>query len=124
MSKRFGGNVIGCKDKTSSWNLIAFPDDGSNRGSTVPCRGGSPVVMYTHYINRHAGTQSKTNTKNTMSLDSAQFCYIGSRIGWVSAQLYNITILLAMSKLQIDKAGDKVLLSDNCQVNLTTITRC
>ena len=33
--------------------------------------------------------------------------------------IYCIAILLAMKKLQIDKAGDKVLLSDNYQVNRT-----
>ena len=27
ISKRLSGN-IGCKDKTSSWHLIGFPDDG------------------------------------------------------------------------------------------------
>ena len=33
MSERLGG-VIGCKDKTSSWHLIGFPD-GSDIGSKV-----------------------------------------------------------------------------------------
>ena len=34
-SKRLGRN-IGCKDKTSSWHLIGFPDDGGlSIGSTV-----------------------------------------------------------------------------------------
>ena len=33
MSKRLGG-IIGCKDKTSSWDLNGFPN-GSNIGSTV-----------------------------------------------------------------------------------------
>ena len=37
VSKRLGG-IIGCKDKTSSWHLIGFPD-GRNIGSTVSCRG-------------------------------------------------------------------------------------
>ena len=27
------------------------------------------VILYTYYINRHAGTPSKTKTKDTMSLD-------------------------------------------------------
>ena len=45
------------------------------------------AILYT-YITRHAGTPSKTNTRDTMSLDTAHFCYIGSRIGWVSALLY------------------------------------
>ena len=38
MSKRLEGGIIGCKDKTSSWNLNGFPD-GSNIGSTVSYRG-------------------------------------------------------------------------------------
>jgi hypothetical protein len=39
--------------------------------------GESPtVVLYTTYINRHVGTPSKTKTKNTMSLDIAQFGYL------------------------------------------------
>ena len=33
------GRIIGCKDKTSSWHLNGFPDDGRNIGSTVYCRG-------------------------------------------------------------------------------------
>ena len=33
VSKHLGG-IIGCKDKTSSWRLIGFPD-GSNIGPTV-----------------------------------------------------------------------------------------
>ena len=41
---------------------------------------------------------------------------------------YRITtsLLIAIKQmiLQIDKAGDKVLLSDNYQVNLTINTRC
>ena len=39
-------------------------------------------------------------------------------------QHYYITILLAIRKLQIDRVGDKVLLSDNYQANLTTAGRC
>ena len=72
------GEIIGCKDKTSSWYLIGFPD-GSNIGSKVSCRRET-------YINRHAGT-SKAETKNTISLGTAQFCYVRSRIEWVSALL-------------------------------------
>ena len=26
MVKRFGGNIIGCKDRNSSWLLFEFPD--------------------------------------------------------------------------------------------------
>ena len=82
MSKRLGGNIIGCKNKASLWYLIGFLDDGSNMGSTVSCQEGPPVVVYNRspYYTRHK--------KNTMSLDTAQFCYIGSRIGWVSALIY------------------------------------
>ena len=46
ISKRLGG-IIGCKDKTSSWHLIEFPD-GSNIGSTVSCRG--ETHRYTVYL--------------------------------------------------------------------------
>ena len=41
-------------------------------------------MLYT-YINRHAGTPSRKKAKNTTSLDTAHYFYIGSRIGWVSA---------------------------------------
>ena len=37
MSKRLGG-IVDCKDKTSSWHLIGFPN-GGNIESTVSCRG-------------------------------------------------------------------------------------
>ena len=80
--------------------------------------GEKPTVILYTYINRKAETPSKTKTKYTMSLDSSSICNIGSRIGWVSALLY--CHIISPSKLQIDKAGDKVLLSDNYQVNLTT----
>ena len=82
MSKRFGGNM-GCKDKTSSlWHLIGFPD-GSNVGSTRYNVGEKPIVILYTYMNRHARTPNITKTKDTMSPDTAQFCYnVGSRIGW------------------------------------------
>ena len=35
--KRLGG-IKGCRDKTTSWHLIGFPD-GSKIGLTVSCRG-------------------------------------------------------------------------------------
>ena len=65
------------------------PLRGISSGSTVWCRGETHryTVLYT-YINRHVGTPGKTETKHTMSVGTAQFCYIGSRIGWVSALLY------------------------------------
>ena len=43
------------------------------------CHLGPTVILYA-YINRHAGTP-KAKTK---SLGTAQFCYVGSRVGWVS----------------------------------------
>ena len=53
-----GRPVIGCKEKTSSWHSIGFPD-GSNIGSSVYHIGERPtVILYTYYINRHAGTPS------------------------------------------------------------------
>ena len=42
MSKCLGG-IIGCKDKTSSWHFIGFPDS-SNIGSTVSCR--AELLLY------------------------------------------------------------------------------
>ena len=83
MSKRLGG-IIDCKDKTSSWRLIAFPDSiNSNIGSTVLTNVGEKptVILYTYIINRLAGTPSQTKTDDTMSLDYSSICYIGSRIG-------------------------------------------
>ena len=84
----FRCGTIGCKDrKTSSWHLIRLPDGGSI-GPTVYCRGKAHRDIVRFYINRLAGTPDKTKTKATMSLDTAQFCYIGPRIGWVSTLLY------------------------------------
>ena len=78
MSKRLlVGGIIGCKNKTSSWYLIGFPN-GSDIGSTVSCPEKPTVILCT-YINPHAGTPDKTKTKYTMSPDYN--CYIGSRIG-------------------------------------------
>ena len=87
MSKRL--DIVNCKDKTPSWHLNQFPNRILTKGQHDHV-GEKPTVvtLYTN-INRHAGTPSKTKTKkNTMSLDTAQFCYIESRIGWVSAILY------------------------------------
>ena len=43
------------------------------------------VILDTTYINRHARDTSKTETKGTISLGTAQFCHIGSinRTGWM-----------------------------------------
>ena len=64
---------------------------------------------------------SKTKTNYKMGVDYSSICYIGPRIGWVSA-LFIIILPYYQppSKLHIVKAGDKVLLSDNYKVNLTT----
>ena len=82
MSKRLGGN-IGCEDKKNH---------GIKSGSPMVVSLGlhyhvgekSTIILYT-YINGHAETPNKTKTRDTMSLDTAQFCYIRSktRIGWV-----------------------------------------
>ena len=80
MSKRLGG-IIGCKDKTSSWHLIGFPD-GSNIGSTLHHVGEKPTVILYTYINRHAGTPSKPKPKDTMSLVRANvFHWVWDRMG-------------------------------------------
>ena len=50
--------------------------------------GEKPTVRLYTYINRYAGSPNKTKTRDTMTLDTAQVCYIWSRIGWVSALLY------------------------------------
>ena len=76
MSKRLGGN-IGCQVKTSSWHLIV-----SSMVVTLGQQdnvGEKPtIIQYTYYyINHHAGTPSKTKIKYTMSLDTAQFFYVG-----------------------------------------------
>ena len=64
MSKRLVGGIIGCKYKTSSWHLSGFPD-GSNIGSKQYILREKPtVMMYTYYINRHAGTPDKNKTKH------------------------------------------------------------
>ena len=52
--------------------------------------GEKPTIIMYAYINCHAGTPNKTETKDKMNLGTAQICYIGSRIGWVSA--HNVTI--------------------------------
>ena len=74
MSKRLVGGTIGCKDKTSSWYLNGFLDDGggsSNIGST-----GAFYYVYKYnlfmallsiQINPRAGTPRDTNTKGTIS---------------------------------------------------------
>ena len=55
MSKRLGGIIVGCKDKTSSWHLNEFPD-GSNILGQQYNIGEKPTFMLYTYINRQAGT--------------------------------------------------------------------
>ena len=69
MSKRLGG-IIGCKCKTSSWDLNGFLK--KNQNASRPSEqmvvtlgqqydtGEKPTAMlYTYYINRYAGTPDK-----------------------------------------------------------------
>ena len=75
--------ILDCKYKTSSRQLIGFPNDGRNIGSSI-MSGRNPPLLYCTCINRHAGTPNKTKTKDTVSLDHSSIFYIGSRIGWMS----------------------------------------
>ena len=81
-------------------------------------------ILYTYYINRHAGTPSKAKTNHTMSPDYSSIRYVGFRIGWVSTVLYyHITTHQASYYYRLtDKARDKVLLSDNDRVEDTRAT--
>ena len=58
----YAHTVIGCKDKTSSWHLIGFPEIVVVILGQQYYVGEKPtVVLYTYIIiNRHAGTPSKT----------------------------------------------------------------
>ena len=69
-----------------------------------------PLYRYTTLI-----TEKNPAKRHDEPADTARFCCIGSRIDWVSGLLAikQITILLP-----IDKAGDKILLSENYRVNL------
>ena len=59
-----------------------------------------PTVMLYTYKNRHAGTSSKTETKDTMSLSTAQICYIEFRISFVlSSVSESVRTLLIVSKM-------------------------
>ena len=99
MSKRLGG-IIGCKNKTSSWHLIGLPD-GSNIGSTVQYNvGEKPTVILYTYINRHAGTPSKTKAKY-MSLDYSSICYVeGNLKVWLKIvqQLFQRYVLMGQAR--------------------------
>ena len=47
------------------------------------------VILYTYYINRHERTpKPKQRQKDTMNLDTAQFWYMGSGIGWMYVSMY------------------------------------
>ena len=52
MSKLLG-RIIGCKDKTSSWPLNGFPDDGSNISSTTVGRSPSLYCTLQRKISTH-----------------------------------------------------------------------
>ena len=46
------GGIIGCKDETSTWHFIGFPDNStnSNIGSTVSCRRKAHrYTVHLHY---------------------------------------------------------------------------
>ena len=64
MSKRLGGNIIGCKD--TSWHFIRFPD-GSNIGSTLQCRGETPrhtvctcIILVAMQVRQNRGGSKST----------------------------------------------------------------
>ena len=92
MSKRLVGGIIGCKDKTSSWQF-----NGSPMAVTLGQQnniGEKPTVILYTYTDHHAGTPNKTGTFK-ISLDYSSICNIGSRtgIGWVSMkEIYYIVM--------------------------------
>ena len=47
----------------------------------------------------HPVISAKTAAKDTMNLDTAQFCFIGSGIGWVSTLLYYYIVRLAIKQI-------------------------
>ena len=62
-SKRLVGEIIGCKYKTSSWHLNGFPTVVVTLGQQFNTGEESTVVICT-YINLHAGTTDKKQTKH------------------------------------------------------------
>ena len=86
MARSFG-RIRGCKDKTSSRNLIGFPD-GSNMGSRVSCR--RETHRYTVHLHYWPCSDTKQNkTKETISVG----------VGSDGCQHYYVTILLAMNQI-------------------------
>ena len=86
MSKRLDV-IIGCKDKTSSWPLIGFPN-GVTLGQQYNVGEKPTVTLYT-YIDRHAGTDTKQNKDkrhDEPSLDYNSICNIGSS-GWTRSSI-------------------------------------
>ena len=63
MSKGLGG-IIGWKYKTTSWHLNGFPDDIVTLGQQYNTGEKPTVMLYTYYIDRHAGTPDKNKTKH------------------------------------------------------------
>ena len=57
-------------------------------------------------VNRYAGAPTKTKSNDTMSLGKAQFYYIGSRIGWVSALLHKYIYNPVCSEIAAFGLGD------------------
>ena len=74
MSKRLDGIIIGCKDKTSSWHLIGFPN-GSNIGSTL---------LLLTYIQRIACQPEKTPSKVVCMYVCVCVCVFSSHSFWTS----------------------------------------
>ena len=76
MSKCLGAN-IGCKDKTSSWDLIGFPNNGSSIGSKVKYRGQD----YRYTVHLHQTPCRDTETEAKVQAGSGytvtRLCYIG-----------------------------------------------
>ena len=67
MSKRLGA-IIGCKYKTSSWRLKGFPYAMVVTLGQQYNIGEKPtVILYTTYINRHAGTRKKQRKQSSTS---------------------------------------------------------
>ena len=77
MSKRLGG-IIGCKYKTSSWDLNGFLKKNQNAprpseqmvvtlGQQYNTREKPTAMLYTYYINRYAGTPDKKQNKSIFS---------------------------------------------------------
>ena len=92
MSKRLDG-IVGCKDKTSSWHLIGFPD-GSNIGSTVSYRG--ETHRYTvHLLTLMAmqGHQTSHRQKTRRAWITAQFITLGQELDGCPTDEGNLLVM-------------------------------